>query len=98
MRTVKYWYIFEKTVIRLYRERTPEEKAKKEIEQKNQEAENDKRRKLGERIAKLESQTDIAAVLRHKFILSCEPLRGCNSQKDQLAAYKKLCVYGSGVH
>ncbi len=92
--TVKYFYFMYPTgEVSIYRELTAEETQVLEKNKKENEAAEKKREQQREACSELYKLTEIAAELRHKFILGCEPLKGCNSQKDQLAVYKKLCGF-----
>lgn len=92
--TVKYFYIIsDRGDVQLYREYTPDELKDREQNKAEISASEEKRRRTEERRAELKKRTDIAAELRHEFVTRFDPLKGCNSQKEQLARYKAVLEF-----
>ncbi len=92
--TVKYFYIIsDRGDVQLYREYTPDELKDREQKEAEISASVEKRRRTEERRAELKKRTDIAAELRHEFVIRFDPLKGCNSQKEQLARYKAMLEF-----
>lgn len=92
--TVKYFYsISDRGDVQLYREYTPDELKDREQKEAEISASVEKRRRTEERRAELKKCTDIAAELRHEFVTRFDPLKGCNSQKEQLARYKAVLEF-----
>lgn len=91
--SVKYFYSEEPFGANIYREYTSEEF--EEYKQKSQEdaALAEQRDIMNKHNTELKQLTDIAAELRHNFIVDCNPLKGCTQKQAQLDAYKQLCGF-----
>lgn len=91
--TVKYFYNWSSYSINLYREYTPEEWEELERSKEKRLAGQEKIKRADEVRGEFRQINETVFKLRQDFIKSCNPLKGCNLQQAQLAAYRQLCGY-----
>lgn len=91
--TVNYSYCVTNFTIELYREYTEEENNQRTESVRENAALEEKYKKEKEVISQLQELTATAEKLRHDFIASCNPLKGCTQKQAQVDAYKKMCGF-----
>jgi len=91
--SVKYFYSEEPFGVNIYREYTSKEFEEYKQKSKEDAALAEQKETVNKHHSELAQLTDIAAELRHNFIVDCNPLKGRTQKQAQLDAYKQLCGF-----